>query len=742
MDRREFLKLVGSGAIGIILSQTRIGRLIPLVKAKKVPLPREDEKFITSACLLCPASCGILVRVYNGMVKSIAGNPFHQISRGGLCPKGLSAPQYLYHPGRIKTPLKRVGKRGENRWEPIELNAAIQEISERISNIRKTSPDKIMFWNGRPYGLMDKLIERFMKVLGSPLYYREKEWFEVWKLAVKLTHGTELMPVYDIKNSDYVLSIGANLFDGFPDIVGMARQYSIFRKSPRGKLVHVEPHLSVTSVKADRWIKIKPSSYYYFLLGILYVLIKEDMIDESFVTEFTHNFGQFKDFVMRNGKLNIVESKTGVPSGVLYLIARELYKASSPIAISGFLSLRDKNALEVSLLTHSLNAALGNFDKDGGIKFSRDIPYKEFNEPKLDDIAKKFKDHDFIKTPDFDSPPEALFLYYSNPIYKYPGTTVKEFLSRSGLIVSFSPFMDETSLMADYIIPDHTFLERWQDAPSLPFYEEISVAITKPVIPPIFNTKHTGDVILSIAKKIDPFANQNFPWRNFKEYMFDGLEGLYESKTGTYFSNEFESSQLKIMEESGFWLPPYSSSQEFKKKIIERGGWCDPSYHKNEWRRIFNNKNSKFSFPDAELLTINQDKVESDEGILLYTFLPLSFSFGTDTVVPYVNEILGFRVNTIFDSWCELSPELAKYLGIKENDIVEIEGFGNRFKMKVKIIEGMSEDIIAIPLGFGHDAFGKYAQGTGKNPLKLMPLEFNKKTGTLILEGYKVKLKT
>lgn len=745
MDRREFLKLIGSGTVGVILSQTPIGRLIPLVKAKSVPLPSEEERYITSACLLCSAGCGIRVRVYNGIAKSVTGNPYHPISRGGLCPKGLSAIQYLYHPNRIQTALKRVGKKGDNKWEPVEFDQAINEIVEKLLKIRAKSPEKVMFWNGRPYGLMDKLIERFMKVLGAPRYYREKDWFSIWSLTTKLTQGVTLSPIFDIKNSDYVLSVGANLFDGYPDLVGIGRQYAKFRegvKGKRGKLIHVEPHLSITAIKADRWIQIKPSSYFYFVLGILYVLIKENMIANEFVKSFTSNSKEFREFVMKNGKLNIVESKTGVPSGTLYLIARELYEANNPLVISGFMSLRDENALRVSLLVHSLNALLGNFEKDGGIKFSRKIPYKKFSEPKLDSIAKRFKDLEFIENPDFDNPPEALFIYYTNPVYKYPDTeTITSFLLKTPLVVSFSPYMDETSLFADYILPDHTFLERWQDAPSLPFYEELALAIARPVVKPVFNTRHTGDVILTIAKKLDTNAKGNFPWKNFKEFMFDGLEGLYESRMGSYFSDEFEVSQLMIMEESGFWLPPYKSTADFKKKIIERGGWCEPSYHKNEWKRIFKNKSTKFIFPNKKLLAISERKGNKENGLYLYPFLPLSSSFGTDTVVPFVNEVLGFRVNTIYDSWCEISSKLAEKMGVKDGDVVEIEGPNGTAKVKVKIIEGTSDEIVALPLGFGHEAFGKYAKGVGINPLKLVPLKFNKETGTMVFEGFRVKIR-
>ncbi len=716
MNRREFLKLIGSTGLGIIASQTPLGRIIPLCLAKDAPLPKEEEDFIKTACLLCPAGCGIEARVRNGIVISVRGNKLHPISRGGLCAKGLLSPHFLYHPDRIKSPLKRKGERGSTHFVEIKIEDALNEIAERIKNLISRGKSKeIYFINGRPYGLMDKLIEKFMNFLNSDSIIKEDIFYGI-KRVIEDIHGKSLFPVFDIANSNYVLSIGSDLFDGSYNPVGFAKAFSYFRQKREGKrgiFVHVEPRYSLTSSKADRWIKIKPNSYYEFLLGIHYVIIKEKLYEEKFIEEFVDGFEDFKDFIEKNIHIQDIERRTGVSGGYIYLIAREFVQNKPSVCIPGFHLISEERYFETLYLAYVLNIITGNIEKDGGVKFPYKLPYKK--------IKGTFEEYAFKNNIDFKSEnkPEILFLYHSNPLYKGgEKKEIREFLNKTGLIISFSPFLDETAKYADYIIPDHTFLEKWQDAPCLTTSEEIACALVKPVITPLFNTIHTGDFLIRLAKRIDIKGEEEFPYKNFKEFLFEGLKGFYEAQTGSFFEPEFESKQLKIMEESGFWLPPYKDLDGFYDKLIEKGGWFDPAYIKEEWKRII--KNKKFVLRNKYLKKIR----DKEEEIYLYVYKPLTISYGTDSIFPYSHEIVGFHSDVMYDSFCELSQELAKKLNLKDGEIIEIESEFGKIKTKVKIVEKGEESIISFPLSLGHSEFGRFTRGIGENPLKILkPIE-------------------
>src|SRR3989304_2888393 len=118
-SRRDFLKFLSSGSVTALVGGF-IFKKMPWMDSFDEIVPQGLETWVPSVCQLCPGGCGILARVLDGkrLVK-IEGNPLHPISRGTLCPKGYAGLQVLYSPFRIKTPLKRVGEKGSNKFEKI-----------------------------------------------------------------------------------------------------------------------------------------------------------------------------------------------------------------------------------------------------------------------------------------------------------------------------------------------------------------------------------------------------------------------------------------------------------------------------------------------------------------------------------------------------------------------------------------------------------------------------------------------
>ena len=107
----------------------------------------------------------------------------------------------------------------------------------------------------------------------------------------------------------------------------------------------------------------------------------------------------------------------------------------------------------------------------------------------------------------------AAFLYYTNPLFSAPEPLrFARAFEKIPFIVSFSPFLDESSMVADLILPDHTALERWQDAPAPPVAPYSLFGLRQPVVTPLYDTMHTGDVLIRIARAIGGAVAQAFPW--------------------------------------------------------------------------------------------------------------------------------------------------------------------------------------------------------------------------------------
>jgi anaerobic selenocysteine-containing dehydrogenase len=219
ISRRQFL-IAGATIAG---SAVVMGGLPELLDKLTTAAPKYDSLLLTAAqesvipsiCFLCSSGCGVLARVADGRVVKLEGNPLHPINAGALCPKGQAAPELLYNPDRLAGPLRRVGKRGAGEWESITWSEAIDLVAEKLQAVRATGhPERAACLYGETRGQMRPFIERFMQAVGSPnAISHDSLNIEAARLAMYLTQGIYDLPAYDLENSNYVLSFGANLLE-------------------------------------------------------------------------------------------------------------------------------------------------------------------------------------------------------------------------------------------------------------------------------------------------------------------------------------------------------------------------------------------------------------------------------------------------------------------------------------------------------------------------------------------------
>ncbi|NIN99556.1 MAG: hypothetical protein GTO49_32220, partial [Anaerolineae bacterium] len=142
-------------------------------------------------------------------------------------------------------------------------------------------------------------------------------------------------------------------------------------------------------------------------------------------------------------------------------------------------------------------------------------------------------------------------------------------------IVSFSPFLDDSSAYADLILPDHSYLERLQDVAPPPGLGYPVVGLGQPVVAPLFDTRQTGDVLLDLVHGLGEPVARSFPWRSFAEMVQYRISGLWRSELGDITATEFEF----------FW-------EEFARRSV----WSDPSYRFGDWRRVLATPSERFEF--------------------------------------------------------------------------------------------------------------------------------------------------
>ncbi len=800
-SRRDFLKSLG-WASGLIMAFD-LGLLDAEALAKiEEELEKGIEKWIPTVCQQCSGGCGILVRLIGEWPVKIKGNPFHPVNRNSICPKGEAGLQALYDPDRIKGPLKRRGERGSNEWERISWDEAILTVAQQLMAIReKGKPHTFAIMGGRYRGLMRTLLERFVTVYGSPNYIDND--FHVDQPPVEamlLAQGIREEPVYDLENSNYILSFGANLLESSWSPVQALRAWGHLRRGRpglRAKIVQIEPRLSITAAKADEWIPINPGTEGSLALGIAHMIVKEGLYDTRFARDHTFGFEHWKDFrgkehrgfrtaLMEDYEPSVVSRTTGVPVGVIIRLARE-FAANKPS-----LAIGRRGAVYGQFAIYSLNALSGSLEVPGGILRPRKVPVSELPPLQLDQVAvegllmpqideagtaryplAQHVPHSFpkaLKNGD-PYPLSALFLYYTNPLFSSPNHGFME-IQRVPFIVSFSPFMDETTQLADLVLPDHCYLERWQDDPIHLNNGFPLLGIRQPVIKPLYDTMHTGDVIIKIAQKLGGQVASSFPWKDFKQVLQQSVEGTFKAKRGNIFGPPFEEEWTKLLEKGGWWAPTYQSFEDFWNQMLEKGGWWDPIYYFTEWENAFRTPSGKFEFysqtleelllkqrvttkgEEAETRPIKSEDISlmphyepqpifgdgEEYPFVLNVYRLMTVTGGRNANQPWLAEIVGPHVKARWSTWMEINPETAEALGLADGEWVWVESPFGRVKVITKFYPGAMPEVVNIPFGFGHQSYGRWAKGIGSNPHSLLSDEVEPLTGHPMKNLVRVKI--
>ena len=829
LSRRGFLGWSGAVAAGLTAGCQRLRTVADVGEATyeaEVP-PQGLEGWVASVCQQCPGGCGILVRTITAAedgkkrAVKIEGNPYHPISQGTLCPKGAAGLQALYDPDRLKGPLKRSGPRGSGQWTPIGWDEAISIAADRLRDLRaRGEAHTLVAIAGNVRGLMPALLQRFVEAFGSPNYVTTAQGCETSRQLMRLTQGLDEPIAYDLERASYVLTFGAGLLEAGNSPVRQARAFAQLRQGRpgrRARIVQVDPRLSVSAAKADEWVPIRPGTDGALALGIAHVIVSEGLYDKTFVGERTFGFEDwrdaagptrlgFKSLVLAEYRPEGVAAITGVPIATITRLAREFAAARPALALGGSGASLHTNGLYSRLAIQALNALVGSVEAPGGTTAQRRPPLAPMPPVRRDAVADRG-----LAMPRLDGagtdqaalatsaihllsegvragkpyPPGALILYYANPAYSSPGfTRAPELFAKIPFIVSFSPFLDETTRHADLVLPDHTYLERWQDDPVEAVWGPPILGIRQPAVEPRHQTRHTGDVIIQLGRAVGGTVADAFPWKDFPDLLRAAFQGVAEARRGLIMTTAFEEARQRRLAEAGFWFPSYKSFDEFWSQITERGGWWDPADLPRDSRDAFQTPSGKYEFfclglglglerpgrraamrPGENPATIREaaltalgvaargDKVflphyepprfagDSKEFPLhVITYKPMALMGSRTTNQPWLAEIPAGGPTRAWEAWVEINPETAHKLGIHDRDQVWVESSAGKVRLRARLTSGIHPDVVAIPYGSGHEAGGRWAEAWGANPNRVVADESDRAAGAPALMATRVRL--
>jgi anaerobic selenocysteine-containing dehydrogenase len=425
----------------------------------------------------------------------------------------------------------------------------VAEVAQKLGELReKGEGHAVAAICGSDRGTLPQLFSRLLTVYGSPNFFTLPTIHDTYAMTLGLMQGGNPQAGFDVENTDYLLSFGSGILEGWGAPVRMFRANSRWR-SGYGKVVQVEARLSTTAAKADRWMPVNPGSEAALAMGLAHVILREKLYQRDFIKHHTEGFDEWQKGVLAGYAPDAVAAVSGVPAAEIEALAREFARARKPLAICGRGQGNTPGSLAESMAVHALNALVGNLQRPGGVWAMPEIEYIDWAEAEMDALAVAGLQQDRLDGAGSDGfpyakylpnrlveavnsgqgyPLQALLVSGANPCYSLAdAAAVQKAIAAVPFVVSFSSFMDETAVNADLILPNHTNLERYEDVPTPLGLTRPVIGLSRPVVAPQFNTRHTGDVVIQIARAIGGTVGSAFPWPTYEACLQMTLAGAW-----------------------------------------------------------------------------------------------------------------------------------------------------------------------------------------------------------------------
>ena len=734
MERRDFLKIsaVGSAAAALEGCGNPDHQLIRFIPEEEM-LPG-IATWKPSICTQCPAGCGLLVRVMQGeaevirhgqlglikmgLAKKLEGNPNHPINQGRLCPRGQAGLQVTYHPDRIRTPLQRTGPRGSGQFKEITWDDAIKQLVSQLSAQQQQADAPLAAWSliiASPLrGLRRTIVNTFARSIKRGAF-SEFAFFdsEASKGANAESFGHAQLPTLDLARSNYVISFGADLLGTWNSPVAQSIGYGTMRKGragQRGKFVHVESRLSQTAANADEWIPCKPGTEGLFALSLAHVIMRDKLRPAVSMAAIDGWSQGLQDYAPEK-----LAEQTGVPDATVARIAHEIATASVALAVAGGIATAQTNGGFNAVSVNALNLLLGGAGKPGGILFSPGVPSNTLNPEwsggpeSKEPVPMSLLMHDWQPA----HPPQALLLYNANPVFSgWPSWRVAETLAKVPFIASFGSFIDETSILADLILPDHSPLESWLDDVPPSGTTRMVASLAAPAMSPLHNTRSMPDVFLEVAQQLGGDVAKALPWKTYDEALKASFTEIYKTQA---------SKDAK-------------DADDFWQKVQDQGGWWSAE------EKILPVSAPKVVGPPRKYSPPQFDGDPSQFPFHLLPYASQMWYDGSLANLPWMQEAPDPISSVMWGTWVEINTQTAAKLGIEQGDQIEVASQHGTLQAPAFVTPGIAPDCVAMPVGQGHTNFTRYASDRGANPIAILAPLTDAETGSLAWAATRVKI--
>lgn len=441
----------------------------------RAPRPqRKADRVVPGGCNICFNSCTTKFHFKDERLVKITGNEEDPVFEGRVCPKSQLSVQLYGSEHRLTQPLKRIGARGENKFEPISWEQALDEIAQKLDSVRVNyGPEALGIFSGTRTGTLTNrgYISLFTKLWGTPNFETTEPFCSAGKyLAFMATQGISgsgnSYTPEDLGSAQLYVYFGDNQAETRPVSFGMINNW---RLENRAGLICVDPRHTVTASKADWHLPIRPGTDLALALALAWQILHESLQDDHFCKNWVQGFEQWKRFIFEQQYSPAWAAKiTDIAEDDIRTLARRIAKADGCVMFGSRGINQHVNSVQTNRALMFVAAITGNWGRRGGTYFnmSTSVPLgascptdrvRHPEQPKIGATPLAWTDAMLS------SKPYAMkaLITCNNPMALWPDQkATREALNALDLLVHIDLFANETSAWADYVLPAATGIEK------------------------------------------------------------------------------------------------------------------------------------------------------------------------------------------------------------------------------------------------------------------------------------------
>lgn len=497
---------------------------------------------VASTCEMCFWRCGILAKIQDGRLARIEGNPAHPLTRGRLCARGNAGHFTLYDPDRLRRPQLRVGARGEGRFRDISWDQALDWFAARLLELRaRYGPESVAFF---PHGVGSSFFATLMKAFGTP-NSAEPSFAQCRgprEVGYALTFGHALgsPEPLDLEEARAIVLLGSHLGENV-----FTSQITQFAEAlARGaQLIVVDPRFSTAAAKARWWLPIRPGTDIALLLAWMNVILSEGLEDREYLARYAIGLESLRRHVARFTP-EWASIETELPAELIRETARAMAQAKPAVVLHPGRHVTwygddTQRARAMAILT----ALLGAWGRPGGILLPTPLPKGQLALPPFPESPRGRADGAGTRFPLASEeqgltnglveatltgkpyPIKGWIIYGQNVLESIPQRErTLAAIERLELLVVVDILPVEQTRYADLVLPECTYLERYDPPHIVETARQPFVAVRQPVVAPMYESRPGWWIAKQMARRLNLEAW--FPWETPEEHLRRIVEPL------------------------------------------------------------------------------------------------------------------------------------------------------------------------------------------------------------------------